>query len=103
MFREHHNLITAINVVEKGNNVVVYSASVDGSIFSWDLTTQQVIASFNVGVPVYDLSSIIAGSSGAEKLVVVSSVAKASAEKKRKFNVLNFDVSSQKVGELVFG
>ena len=54
-------------------------------------------SSFNVGVPVYDLASIINSPGETERLVVVSSVAKASAEKKRKFAVLNFDVASQKV------
>ena len=59
--------------------------------------TLQVKSSFNVGVPVYDLASIINSPSETEKLVVVSSVTKASVEKKRKFAVLNFDVASQKV------
>lgn len=54
-------------------------------------------SSFNVGVPVYDLASIIATSGKGEQLVVLSSASKASADKKRKFNVLNFDVSSQKI------
>eukprot|EP01032_Pedospumella_encystans_P012327 gene12327-14270_t len=97
VFREHHSLITAISVVEGANDVTVYSASVDGVIYAWNLNTLQVKSSFNVGVPVYDLASIINSPSETEKLVVVSSVAKASVEKKRKFAVLNFDVASQKV------
>eukprot|EP00598_Pedospumella_elongata_P003987 CAMPEP_0184981850 /NCGR_PEP_ID=MMETSP1098-20130426/11438_1 /TAXON_ID=89044 /ORGANISM="Spumella elongata, Strain CCAP 955/1" /LENGTH=1398 /DNA_ID=CAMNT_0027505457 /DNA_START=27 /DNA_END=4223 /DNA_ORIENTATION=+ len=97
VFREHHSLITAISVVEGANEVTVYSASVDGVIYAWNLNTLQVKSSFNVGVPVYDLASIINSPSETEKLVVVSSVAKASVEKKRKFAVLNFDVASQKV------
>ena len=56
-----------------------------------------VQANFNIGVPVYDLASIVASAGQAERLVVVSSASKASEEKKRKFNVLNFDVASQKV------
>eukprot|EP01032_Pedospumella_encystans_P007994 gene7994-9529_t len=97
VFREHHSLITAISVVEGANDVTVYSASVDGVIYAWNLNTLQVKSSFNVGVPVYDLASIINSPSETEKLVVVSSVAKASVEKKRKFAVLSFDVASQKV------
>jgi len=123
VFREHHSLITAISVVEGANDITVYSASVDGVIYAWNLVrrnfyfvyhtrkqfisvfdtlslsqnTLQVKSSFNVGVPVYDLASIINSPSETEKLVVVSSVAKASVEKKRKFAVLNFDVASQKV------
>ena len=37
VFREHHSLITAISIVEGVNEVTVYSASVDGVIYAWNL------------------------------------------------------------------